>query len=98
MRGTPWDIFGYGAERRAERALIENYESMLGKILPLINSDNYDTAVELASLPDRIRGFGVVKRASMDEAAILRESLIKKFQGAEELPAQEIEIDTSSVT
>jgi indolepyruvate ferredoxin oxidoreductase len=98
MRGTPWDIFGYGAERRAERALIENYESMLEKILPLINSDNYDTAVELASLPDRIRGFGVVKRASMDEAAILRESLMKKFQGAEELPAQEIEIDTSSVT
>jgi indolepyruvate ferredoxin oxidoreductase len=37
LRGTPWDIFGYGAERRAERALISQYESMLEKILPRSN-------------------------------------------------------------
>ena len=82
LRGTPWDIFGYGAERRAERNLISHYESTLAKILPLINSDNYDTAVELAAIPDRIRGFGPVKRTSMDAAQSLHDSLMKKFDTA----------------
>jgi indolepyruvate ferredoxin oxidoreductase len=71
LRGTPWDIFGYGAERRAERALISQYESMLEKILPLINSENYAT--------NGIRGFGPVKRTSMDAAQSLHDSLMKKF-------------------
>ena len=82
LRGTPWDIFGYGAERRAERNLISQYELTLEKILPLINSDNYDSAVELVSIPDRIRGFGFVKRASMDDAQSLHDSLMKKFETA----------------
>jgi indolepyruvate ferredoxin oxidoreductase len=82
LRGTPWDIFGYGTERRAERNLISQYELTLEKILPLINSDNYDSAVELVSIPDRVRGFGFVKRASMDDAQSLHDSLMKKVETA----------------
>jgi indolepyruvate ferredoxin oxidoreductase len=97
LRGSRWDIFGYGAERRAERELIDQYESMLEKILPDINSNNYDTAVELASITDSIRGFGHVKQASIDTTNSLQDTLMKKFSGAEESPAQGIETDTIAV-
>jgi indolepyruvate ferredoxin oxidoreductase len=82
LRGTPWDIFGYGAERRAERQLITEYESTLEKILPRVGTDNYDVAVELAAIPAGIRGFGPVKRASMNVARSLHDSLMKKFDAA----------------
>jgi indolepyruvate ferredoxin oxidoreductase len=97
LRGTRWDIFGYGAERRAERALIGNYESMLETILPLINSDNYDTAVALAAIPDGIRGFGHIKQASIEAAEALQESLMKKFHAAEKSQTQETALDTTVV-
>jgi indolepyruvate ferredoxin oxidoreductase len=80
LRGTPWDIFGYASERRAERKLIQEYELMLERILPRINSENYDTAVELASVPDGIRGFGIVKNASIEAAGTLRDALMAKIE------------------
>ncbi|MFA3919436.1 indolepyruvate ferredoxin oxidoreductase family protein [Ruegeria hyattellae] len=60
-RGTKLDLFGYTAERRAERALIGEYEEMIHGLLPRLDAVDYDTAVAYASLPERIRGFGHVK-------------------------------------
>jgi len=79
LRGTPLDIFGYTAERRAERALIETYRNDLLAILPKLNRANLDRAVELASLPESIRGYGHIKEAAMQRAAARRAELMQGF-------------------
>ena len=61
LRGTALDPFGHTEERKMERALIRDYEALLAEILPHLSTENFRTAVELASLPERIRGFGHVK-------------------------------------
>jgi indolepyruvate ferredoxin oxidoreductase len=66
LRGTPLDIFGYGAERRRERALIHTYESGLDLIAAKLSADNYPCAAALASLPDMVRGYGPVKMQAID--------------------------------
>ncbi|MDB5599906.1 MAG: indolepyruvate ferredoxin oxidoreductase [Xanthobacteraceae bacterium] len=76
LRGTPLDPFGYTQERRTERALIAQYESLLGEIAAKLAPDNHHLAVGLAAIPEKIRGFGHVKArhltaAKADEAALL---------------------------
>src|SRR5690606_22057388 len=61
LRGTPFDPFGYSAERRLERRLIAEYEAVIEEVLGALGPDNYDVAVALARLPEQIRGFGHVK-------------------------------------
>ncbi|HEY3917212.1 MAG TPA: indolepyruvate ferredoxin oxidoreductase family protein [Stellaceae bacterium] len=66
LRGTPLDIFGYGAERRRERGLIATYERGLDRIAATLCAENYACAVALAALPDQVRGFGPVKMKAID--------------------------------
>lgn len=78
LRGTPFDPFGYTSERRAERRLIADYETLLGEIFAKLNADNHPLAVGLAVIPEKIRGFGHVKArnlkaAKADEAALLEQ-------------------------
>ena len=77
LRGTPLDPFGYTEERRTERRLIADYEALLETIIAELTLANYGTAVALAAIPEKIRGFGPVKArhlaAAMAEAATLRE-------------------------
>ncbi|MCG6901878.1 MAG: indolepyruvate ferredoxin oxidoreductase family protein [Rhodobacter sp.] len=75
LRGTPFDVFGYSAERKMERALIRQYEAdMSGLDAP--GGDRLDAAVALAELPLQIRGFGPVKMAAEAKAAKRREELL----------------------
>jgi indolepyruvate ferredoxin oxidoreductase len=78
LRGTLFDPFGRTLERRTERKLIEDYESMLDQVLAALTSDNHHLAVGLAAIPEKIRGFGYVKErhllaAKADEAALLEQ-------------------------
>ncbi len=79
LRGTPFDPFGHGAERRAERRLIADYETDIALVLERLQSGNHAIAVELARLPEQIRGFGPVKaaaiRAAGERACQLRTAL-----------------------
>ncbi|MBR1223151.1 indolepyruvate ferredoxin oxidoreductase family protein [Bradyrhizobium sp. U87765 SZCCT0131] len=77
LRGTPLDIFGYSAERRMERDLITSYESDVDETLARLSPQTLATAIELLSLPDRIRGYGPVKDKAVTEAAARREQLRK---------------------
>ena len=61
LRGTPFDPFGYSAERKLERRLIAEYEAVLDQVLRHLNTANHEIAVELSRLPEQIRGFGHVK-------------------------------------
>jgi indolepyruvate ferredoxin oxidoreductase len=78
LRGTPLDIFGYSKERIAERKLIADYEAMLDRVLVRLTPENHAIAVGLATIPEKIRGFGPVKArhlaaAKADEAALLEQ-------------------------
>ncbi len=66
LRGTPLDPFGYAAVRRRERALIAWYERTLGLLLQGLDAENFGAALEMASSPDRIRGYEQVKLRSAE--------------------------------
>ncbi len=65
LRGSALDPFGYGAERRAERALIGEYEQLVGRVLAALTPANHAAGVRLLSLADEIRGFGPVKEGAI---------------------------------
>jgi indolepyruvate ferredoxin oxidoreductase len=76
LRGTPFDPFGYTAERKMERALIKQYEADMRDVLPKLTDQTRDAIVALAELPLQIRGFGPVKHANEAKAAKRREELL----------------------
>jgi indolepyruvate ferredoxin oxidoreductase len=80
LRGTKLDVFGYTQERKQERRLIADYEDTIGNILGRLNRVNHDPAVELAELPERIRGFGHVKRRHISEANERKKTLLQQFR------------------
>jgi len=86
LRGTPFDVFGYTAERKMERALITQYETDMKAVLRVLNDQNRDAIVALAELPLQIRGFGPVKLKNDGVAAKRREELLIAIRmGAETL-------------
>jgi indolepyruvate ferredoxin oxidoreductase len=68
LRGTAFDIFGRSPDRKLERDLIAGYEKDVSTVLPLLSPVTVDTAVELLSLADRIRGYGPVKEKAVQDA------------------------------
>jgi indolepyruvate ferredoxin oxidoreductase len=68
FRGTPLDIFGHSADRKLERDLIAGYEKDVAHVLTVLSPLTLDTAIELLSLPDRIRGYGPVKEKAVQDA------------------------------
>ncbi len=80
LRGTPFDPFGRSAERRTERALIRDYETMLEELLAKLSPQNHHLAVGLASIPEKIRGFGHVKAWHLQSAKAEEAALIEQFR------------------
>ena len=87
LRGTAFDPFGYTRERRRERALIDRYERAVASLLDGLDHSNHALAVEIASLPERIRGFGHVKAKSIEEAQHREAELLERFGAAADPPA-----------
>jgi len=77
LRGTPLDIFGYTAERKMERQLIVDYKATIEGLLSGITADNYGTAVDIASIPEQIRGYGHVKEKNLAVAKKKEAELLK---------------------
>lgn len=88
LRGTGADLFGYTAERRMERQLIELYRSMIENLMENWHEVDGATALDLANWPDMIRGFGPVKHSAIETALAERDALLKRLhsspQGARE--------------
>jgi indolepyruvate ferredoxin oxidoreductase len=80
LRGTRLDPFGYTAERRTERELIESYMKLIRDVAANLSKANHATAVEMANIPDLVRGFGHVKVANIARARAREEELIKRFR------------------
>jgi indolepyruvate ferredoxin oxidoreductase len=68
LRGTALDIFGYTHERQTERALIGQYRASIERALAQLTVSNHATAVELARIPEQIKGFGHVKERNLAAA------------------------------
>ncbi|WP_295954480.1 indolepyruvate ferredoxin oxidoreductase family protein [Rhodoferax sp.] len=81
LRGTPLDPFGYQAERRTERALMAQYQDSIAQLLPRLTAANHAAAVDVARIPEQIRGYGHVKARHLAAA---------RLQWAEALAAFEI--------
>ncbi len=79
LRGTPFDIFGYTAERKTERALIGQYRETVGALLPKLSSENLAQAVAIASIPEDIRGYGHVKERHLASAKAKEAQLLSSF-------------------
>jgi indolepyruvate ferredoxin oxidoreductase len=80
LRGTRFDVFGYPKERRIERKLITDYEILIEEILSNLSSDNHAIAVALASIPEKIRGYGHVKTKHLKAAKAEEQSLLEQFR------------------
>lgn len=83
LRGTAFDPFGHTAERRTERALIAQYEATVERLLSKLAPGNHALAVQIASLPEEIRGFGHVKTRHLAAAQKKHDELMARFEAAE---------------
>jgi indolepyruvate ferredoxin oxidoreductase len=82
LRGTPLDIFGYTHERRTERQLIKDYKALVEEIIGKLTPQNHVTALGLASIPAKIRGFGHVKERHLEAAKKEEAALLERFRNA----------------
>ena len=63
-----------------ERALIGEYEQLVAKVLGGLNDSNFATAVQLLSLPQKIKGFGHVKEKNLVEVRTEQAALLERFE------------------
>jgi indolepyruvate ferredoxin oxidoreductase len=81
LRGTSFDPFGRTAERKMERKLITDYVALIEAEAATLDVSSHATAVELANLPDEIRGFGHVKHASIERFEKRKTSILSRLPG-----------------
>jgi indolepyruvate ferredoxin oxidoreductase len=79
LRGTAFDIFGRTAERREERALIDEYRQAIEGMLPMLSPASRDAAAAFARVPEQIRGFGHVKARHLAAARVQWKLLLDNF-------------------
>jgi indolepyruvate ferredoxin oxidoreductase len=76
LRGTPFDLFGYAAHRRMERSLIQWYRNLIEQVLANLTPENLPQALEIAALPDQIRGYEKIKE---DNVAKVKQQAVEKL-------------------
>jgi indolepyruvate ferredoxin oxidoreductase len=82
LRGTAFDVFGKTAERRGERALIQDYIALVDEFCNTLDRDRLAAALQLACLPDEIRGFGHVKERNRLAAMKKKARLLDDYRAA----------------
>lgn len=79
LRGSALDIFGRHPERVTERALIQEYRDHIAHILQSLNANNHGVAIDIAQVPDQIRGFGHVKERNVAAARTRWQQLLPQL-------------------
>ena len=87
LRGTALDVFGYTKERRMERRLIADYEALIGELAASLSPGNHALAIELASLPAKMRGFGHIKARNVESAKACEAELLALWRGQDRQPS-----------
>jgi indolepyruvate ferredoxin oxidoreductase len=79
LRGTRFDLFGYSAERKLERNSIRHYVDMMFGLFEHLTRENLPIAVQLAALPQLMRGYGPIKAANIERALMQEKNLLHDF-------------------
>jgi indolepyruvate ferredoxin oxidoreductase len=82
LRGTPFDLFGYAPHRRKERELIHWYRGLIQSLQERLTPDNLEIALEIAALPEQIRGYEQIKERSIGEVRKLADEKLGAMQHA----------------
>jgi indolepyruvate ferredoxin oxidoreductase len=82
LRGGTLDVFGYSAERRRERALIDEYRATIEGLLPDLTAERLSLAAEIAAIPEFIRGYGRVKERHLKDAKAREAQLLARWRDA----------------
>ena len=88
LRGGAFDLFGYTAERKMERQLIEDYFRTVEELIGALDAYNHATAIAIAEIPELIRGFGHVKEAHLAKARAREAELLAQFRNPQPAVAQ----------
>jgi indolepyruvate ferredoxin oxidoreductase len=80
LRGTALDPFGRSEERKTERALIGEYRQSIDEVLSSLSADKLPLAVEIARIPEDIRGYGHVKERHLKAARIKWAALTARWR------------------
>jgi indolepyruvate ferredoxin oxidoreductase len=80
LRGTALDVFGYTEERKMERRLIGEYESTVDGVLSTLDQSNHAMAVQIAGVPETMRGFGHIKEKNVKAAKEREASLLAAYR------------------
>jgi len=83
LRGGVFDIFGYTEERKMERALIVEYRQTIEALLLKLNANNHALTVDVANLPEKIRGYGHVKEKAVAEFRVEKARLLAALSGGD---------------
>ena len=75
-------------QRRLERELITAYEKDVAAVLAALSPVTLDTAIELLSLPDRVRGYGPVKEKAAQDAKARHAQLVADLANPPPAPRQ----------
>jgi indolepyruvate ferredoxin oxidoreductase len=79
LRGTALDLFGRSAHRRQERELSGWYRGLIERAMDHLTEENLPKALEIAALPDQIRGYGRSKEDSIARVEKLAEDLLAEL-------------------
>ncbi len=83
LRGSKLDFFGHTAHRQRERELIGEYELVVDELMGALSVENHELAVEIAQIPEQIRGFGSVKDEHLVVAKAAEAILLERFRTPE---------------
>ncbi len=82
LRFTPLDFVNKTAHRKREWALLSEYETTLDEFVRALSPANRELAIQIAEIPEHIRGFDTVKDAQAEAAAEKRAQLVEQFRAA----------------
>ena len=80
LRGSKLDIFGYTEERKTERRLIAQYRAIVTELLEHLDADKLALAIEIAQLPEQLRGYGHIKEKSLQQMRERQRSLLARYR------------------
>ncbi|RZA17150.1 MAG: indolepyruvate ferredoxin oxidoreductase family protein, partial [Lysobacteraceae bacterium] len=89
LRGSAFDVFGYTDERRTERALIGEYRACVDELLATLNAVNHAQALEIARLPEQIKGYGHVKERNLAAARTRWTELMARWRDPSRDPSRD---------
>lgn len=88
IRGSRWDIFSYTEERKKERQLPEKYRALITALCESPKPEAYDVLVELAALPQIIRGYGHVKERNIEKYEEKLADICARYESIKRQPEQ----------